>query len=186
MSPPARANGSAHHIHQLSPTFFLPRAAAIEPHAHAVVHKTANGKMLRRTYQETADRARGLAYYIKHHGFKRVGILCTNTPAFFESIYGIGGAMAVNVAVNYRLKMDDITYIFEHADVDMIIVDAEFRHLLDAYHQKHPGVPFVVDTDTDQDTGDYDKAVLLGLQYDAQSGGHGWAGLETQVSDEDR
>lgn len=54
-------------------------------------------QILRRTYQETADRARGLAYYLKKHGFKRVGILCTNTPAFFESIYGIGAAAAVNV-----------------------------------------------------------------------------------------
>lgn len=27
----------------------------------------------------------------------RVGILCTNTPAFLESIFGIGGASAVNV-----------------------------------------------------------------------------------------
>lgn len=85
------------HIHQLSPTFFLPRAAAIEPDAIAVYHKTANGKTLRRSYQQTADRARGLAYYLKKHGFKRVGILCTNTPAFLESIYGIGAAGAANV-----------------------------------------------------------------------------------------
>lgn len=55
---------------------------------------------MQRTYQETADRARGLAYYLKKHGFKRVGILCTNTPAFLESIYGIGGAGAVNVGKN--------------------------------------------------------------------------------------
>ncbi|PIB01790.1 Butyrate--CoA ligase AAE11, peroxisomal [Cercospora beticola] len=174
-----------YHIHQLSPTFFLPRAAAIEPNAIASVHKTANGKMLRRTYQETADRARGLAYYLKKHGFKRVGILCTNTPAFLEAIYGIGGAAAVNVAINYRLKMDDITYIFDHAEVDFIIVDAEFRHLLDGFRKQHPKIPFIVDTDTDQDTGEFDQAVLEGLKHDSQSGGQGWAGLETQVAHED-
>jgi acyl-CoA synthetase (AMP-forming)/AMP-acid ligase II len=86
-----------HNFHSLSPTFFLPRAAAIEPDAEAVVHLTANKKVLRRSYQELADRARGLAYYLKHHGYKRVGILCPNTPAFLESIYGIGAAGAVNV-----------------------------------------------------------------------------------------
>jgi acyl-CoA synthetase (AMP-forming)/AMP-acid ligase II len=63
-------------------------------------------KILRRTYQETADRARGLAYYLKKHGFKRVGILCTNTPAFFESIYGIGAAAAVNVGMYRVISID--------------------------------------------------------------------------------
>lgn len=53
--------------------------------------------MLRRTYLEAADRARGIAYYIKKHGFTRVGILCPNTPAFLESIFGIAAAGAVNV-----------------------------------------------------------------------------------------
>lgn len=48
---------------------------------------------------ETADRARGLAFHIKKHGYKRVGILCPNTPAFLESIYGIAAAGAVNVCM---------------------------------------------------------------------------------------
>lgn len=81
--------------------------------------------------------------------------------------------------------MDDITYIFDHAEVDLIIVDAEFRPLLDAYRGSHPHVPFIVDTDTDEDTGDYDKAVLEGMQHDERTGGHGWAGLETEVVNED-
>lgn len=58
---------------------------------------TTTNKIIRRTYIETADRARGLAYYLKKHGFKRVGILCPNTPAFLESIFGIAAAGAVNV-----------------------------------------------------------------------------------------
>lgn len=65
--------------------------------AQAIYHVTANGKILRRSYFEVADRARGLAYYLKKHGFKRVGILAPNTPAFLESIYGIAAAGAVNV-----------------------------------------------------------------------------------------
>lgn len=153
--------------------------------AIAVVHKTALGKTLRRTYQQTADRARGLAYYLRKHGFKRVGILCTNTPAFLEAIFGIGAAGAVNVAINYRLKKEDITYIFDHSEVDVILVDAEFRSLLDQFQESHPRVPFLVDTDTDEDTGPYDQAVLEGMQHDIRTGGHGWSGLETQVPDED-
>lgn len=38
-----------------------------------------------------------MAYYLKKHGFGRVGILCPNTPAFLESIFGIAAAGAVNI-----------------------------------------------------------------------------------------
>ena len=81
--------------------------------APAIHHITANGKVLRRLYQETADRARGLAYYLRHHGFKRVGILAPNTPAFLESIFGIAAAGAVNVGMSCALTTaashDDVT-----------------------------------------------------------------------------
>lgn len=134
-----------HHIHQLSPTFFLERAAAIEPHAEAIYHVTANNQILRRSYIEFADRARGLAYYLIKHGYKRVGVLAPNTPAFLESIYGIVAGGAVIVPVNYRLKQEDIAYIFDFAEVDSIIVDAEFVHLLDVYRKDHGGTSIIVD-----------------------------------------
>lgn len=75
-------------------------------------------QILRRTYQETADRARGLAYYLKKHGFKRVGILCTNTPAFFESIYGIGAAAAVNVGEHSSMPSNyqQLQVLTEHSN----------------------------------------------------------------------
>ncbi|KAK5136378.1 hypothetical protein LTR08_003504 [Meristemomyces frigidus] len=189
-APPSASPGEAtstpnHHIHQLSPTFFLWRAAQIEPDACAIYHKTANDQILRRTYGQAAERAKGFAYYLRKKGYKRVGILCTNTPAFLEAIFGIGAAGAVNVGINYRLKEDDISYIFEHAEVDVILVDAEFVHLLNGFRKEHPGVPLIVDTDTDGDEGEYDRAVMEGLDYDRQTGGLGWEDLETQVQDED-
>ncbi len=96
-----------HHVHQLSPTFFLERAAAIEPDAVAIYHITANGRVLRRPYAEFADRARGLAYYLRKRRGEggrrpRVGVLAPNTPAFLESIFGIVAAAGVLVPVNYR------------------------------------------------------------------------------------
>ena len=180
-----------HHynVHTLSPTYFLPRAAAVEPDAEAIYHVTANGKVLRRSYQEAADRARGLAYYIRRHGYNKVGILCPNTPTFLESIYGIAAAGAINVGVNYRLKQEDITYIFQHADVDAIIVDLEFVPLLDGFQKANPRIPLIVDADTDATEGElsgqFDRAVLEGLQYDRDRGAHGWVGLQTQCSNEE-
>ncbi len=176
-------------FHTLTPTFFLWRAAQIEPNATALYHKTANNKILRRSYAEAANRARGLAYYLRKHGFKRVGILATNTPAFFESFFGIAAAGAVSVAINYRLKPDDINYIFQHADVDMIIADFEYEGLLDDYKKEHPNVPILVDTDTDVTEGElagpFDKAVLEGLSYDAESGNGGWPDLEHRAENEE-
>ncbi len=135
--------------HGLSPTFFLERAAAIEPNAEAVFHVAANGKVLRRSYMELADRARGLAYFLKKKGYKRVGILAPNTPAFLESIYGIVAAGGVIVPVNYRLKPEDIAYIFDYAKVDSVIVDAEYQELLGAYKKLRPNTPVVVDLVSD-------------------------------------
>lgn len=118
-----------------------------------------------------------------------MGILCPNTPAFLESIFGIAAAGAVNVAVNYRLKHEDITYILEHADTEAIIVDAEFLPLLDGFRQANPEIPLITDTDTDATEGElsgqFDEAVLEGLQYDLQNNGKGWEGLEAQAGNEE-
>ncbi|KAF1958254.1 acyl CoA synthetase-like protein [Byssothecium circinans] len=176
-----------HNFHTLSPTAFLWRAACIEPNATAIYHKTAHNQTLRRSYLETAHRARGLAYYFLAHSYKRVGILCTNTPAFLESIFGIAAAGAVSVGVNYRLKTDDIAYIFQHADVDSIIVDREFEGLLEKFKSTERGkqVKIIVDTDTDGVEGQFDKCVQEGWDVDTQRGSKGWSGLENQAQDEE-
>jgi long-subunit acyl-CoA synthetase (AMP-forming) len=71
----------------------------------------------------------------------------------------------------------------------VIIVDEEFRHLLDHFQKEHPSIPFIVDTDTDanegQISGPFDGAVLEGLKYDIETGSKGWAGLKAQCSNED-
>lgn len=178
-----------HNTHTLSPTIFLPRAASIEPHAEAIVHITVNGTTLRRTYQEFADRARGLAYYIKTHGFKRVGVLMPNTPAFLESVYGIVAGGAAIVPVNYRLKEDDVRYIFEFSDVEIVLVDWELEELLTTFRKSRPDVKVIVDTDTDATEGElcgpFDEIVLEGLTYDRQNGSKGWEGLHVQAENED-
>ncbi|KAK3939934.1 AMP-binding domain protein [Diplogelasinospora grovesii] len=191
-TPPSNTieDKNRNHIHQLSPTFFLERAAAIEPDGEAIYHVTANGQILRRSYIEFADRARGLAYFLRKHGLKRVGILAPNTPAFLESIFGIVAAGGVMVPVNYRLKSDDISYIMNFGEVDSIIADAEYVHLLDAFRKEHPTVPIIIDNDTDATEGElsgpFDEAVLEGLTYDRSTGSKGWSDLlSSRIPDED-
>ncbi|KAF7589446.1 hypothetical protein BBP40_004283 [Aspergillus hancockii] len=91
--------------------------------------------------------------------------------------------------VNYRLKEDDIAYIFTHSDVEAIIVDQEFLPLLQTYKASNPNIPIIIDTDTDategQLSGPFDGAVLEGLKYDSETGAKGWPGLEAQATSED-
>jgi long-subunit acyl-CoA synthetase (AMP-forming) len=100
-----------------------------------------------------------------------------------------GSATDYHEAINYRLKSEDIAYIFDHADVDAILVDAEFEHLLNGFRRDHPAIPLLIDTDTDASrglsAGPYDEAVLEGLEYDREIGSQGWDGLETQAPDEE-
>ncbi|KJZ74064.1 hypothetical protein HIM_06513 [Hirsutella minnesotensis 3608] len=177
------------HIHHLSPTFFLERAAQIEPNADAIVHVAANGAPIRRSYRDFAARVIGLANYFKKHRLTRVGVLAPNTPAFLESIYGIVAGGGVIVPANYRLKEHDIAYIFEYAEVDCIIVDDEFLGLLGEYKLRHPKVPLIVDLDTDKlqgpGCGPFNEAIHEGLAYDSSRGSPGWAGLQSQADNED-
>ncbi|KAG6007816.1 hypothetical protein E4U21_005536 [Claviceps maximensis] len=177
------------HIHHLSPTFFLERAAAVEPNADAIIHITSDGVRVRRSYQTFADRARGLAYYLKKHKLARIGILAPNTPAFLESIYGIVAAGGVIVPANYRLKEEDIAYIFEFAQVECIIVDREFETLLGSFMKKHSNIPLIIDIDTHvtdgPSCGPFNQAILEGLVYDEEQGSHAWAGLHHKAINED-
>lgn len=115
-----------------------------------------------------------------------VGILCPNTPAFLECLFGIPAAGAVHVGVNYRLKNEDIHYIFNHAEVDLIVVDREYLHLLDGFD---PSIRRIVDEDTDANEGElcgeFDDVIRQGLEYDRQHGNKGWEGLVIKAEDED-
>lgn len=148
------------------------------------MHTNTDAVTLRLSYLEFADRARGLGYFLLKHNFKRVGILAPNTPGFLQSIFGISAAGGVNVAVNYRLKEGDITYILEYAGVDSIIVDAEFLPLLSSFRERNPNIPFIIDTDSTSSSSPFDEAIEEGLQEDVERGGKGWKGFG-EVEDED-
>jgi acyl-CoA synthetase (AMP-forming)/AMP-acid ligase II len=93
--------------HPLNPTYFLPRAASIYGPSQAVVHRTAGGRDISRTYTEVSARAAGLAYFLREElGLRkgdRVAIVSPNTPMFLESFYGIAGAGCISLCINYKL-----------------------------------------------------------------------------------
>lgn len=90
--------------------------------------------------------------------------------------------------MNYRLKPEDIAYIFSHASVDCIIVDQEYLPLLSLYIKSNPSTALLIDTDTDAISGElsgpFDNAILEGLEHDTATGNHGWQGLDIFPQDE--
>lgn len=84
----------------------------------------------------------------------------------------------ISPAINYRLKVDDIAYIFNHTDVEAIIVDKEFEDLLDVHRQDHPTVPIIVDHDDETETQcPLTQAIRQGITINKDSGDFGWNGL---------
>jgi long-subunit acyl-CoA synthetase (AMP-forming) len=68
------------------------------------------------------------------------------------------------------------------SEVDLVIVDREFLHLLDGFDLR---VRRIVDDDSDGLSGEFDAAIRQGLEWDAQHGSRGWEGLHTEAEDEE-
>lgn len=144
---------------------------------------------------------RGWAYYVPIllHSWSqssaslqgvRLTLVCSNPyHSIVEASLSYTNRYCTLVGVNYRLKPEDIAYIFNHSEADAIIVDKEFLPLLNDYRKTHPDVPLIVDTDTDATEGElsgpFDAAVLEGLKFDTAHGNQGWEALEAQAADED-
>lgn len=83
------------------------------------------------------------------------------------------------------MKADDIHYIFGHSEVDCIIVDREFSHLLEGFDEK---VRRVVDDDEGAGKGEFEQCILEGWEYDKSVNGGkelGWEALHKEPENEE-
>ena len=115
------------HLTDLTPVSFLERTAAVFPDRIGVVDGDR-----RFTWAEVAERARRLAVALQQAGIEhgeRVAFLALNSAELLEAHFGVPAAGAVLVAVNTRLKEDEITYILEHSRSRMLVVGPELQEL---------------------------------------------------------
>lgn len=106
---------------------FLRRAVRLYPQREAVV---SGG--LRFTYTQFDERVNRLANALRDLGVQkgdRVALLSPNAHQFLECFYGVTAIGAVLVPLNYRLVPSDFTYIINHAEATVFIVDAELAAL---------------------------------------------------------
>ena len=108
----------------LSPLSFLKRTASIWPHRESVIY----GEQ-RFTWAETYERCIKLASALSKRGYTTgatISLVTANTPEMVECHFGVPMAQAVLNTINVRLDSDTLSYIFDHAETDVLIVDGQF------------------------------------------------------------
>lgn len=114
----------------LTPLSALRRASHVYANEMAVVY---GGH--RKTYAEYYDRVTRLAAALAQMGVKPgdvVSTLIPNLPAQAEAHFGVPACGAVLNAINTRLDVDTVAYIFEHGAAKVALVDSQFIDLAEA------------------------------------------------------
>ncbi len=120
---------AANHV-PLTPLSHLKRASVVFAEHTAVVYGD-----VRRSYGEHASRATRLASALAAKGVAPGDVVATllpNVPAQVEAHFGVPACGAVLNTINTRLDVDTVTYIFEHGEAKMVLVDSQFLDLAEA------------------------------------------------------
>jgi fatty-acyl-CoA synthase len=109
----------------LSTVAIVRHARAMHPEK-AIVSRKPDKTIHRTTYGEVIDRALKLASALRRLGVRpgdRVGTLAWNHWRHLESYYAIPSSGAVLHTLNLRLHPDDIAFIANHAEDQVVLVD---------------------------------------------------------------
>ncbi|HJQ55585.1 MAG TPA: 3-(methylthio)propionyl-CoA ligase [Vineibacter sp.] len=112
-----------------------------------IVSRTVEGPIHRYTYRDAHLRARQMAEALTALGVKpgdRVGTLAWNGYRHFELYYGISGMGAVCHTINPRLFPEQIAYIVNHADDQLLFVDLNILPLVQGLVSQFKSVRHVV------------------------------------------
>ncbi|MDY7219268.1 acyl-CoA synthetase [Denitrificimonas sp. JX-1] len=108
----------------LTPLSFIERTAAIYPNYPAVVHGST-----RRTWGETYTRCRQLASALNNRGIGKddtVAVLLPNIPEMLELHFAVPMLGAVINTLNVRLDAEAISFMLQHGEAKVLVVDREF------------------------------------------------------------
>jgi fatty-acyl-CoA synthase len=126
--------------------------AAIQHGKREIVSRSVEGPLHRTTYAEARLRSLKVAQRLARDGIKfgdRVATLAWNTWRHFEVWYGITGIGAVYHTINPRLFPDQIAYIVNHAEDQILFVDLTFVPLAEKLQAQLPTVRrYIVLTDS--------------------------------------
>jgi len=119
--------------------------------AQEIVSRRVEGDLHRTTYRELASRSRRLAKALAALGVgmgERVATLAWNGHRHMELYYAVSGSGAVLHTLNPRLHPDQVCYIADHAEDQVLCLDATFLPLVEAVASRLKTVKhFVLMTD---------------------------------------
>ena len=108
----------------LTPLSHLQRAASVFADHVAVVYGSH-----RATYRQYHARVSQLASALTGLGIQPGDVVATllpNITAQIEASFGVPACGAVLNTINTRLDVDTLTYIFEHGEAKIVLVDSQF------------------------------------------------------------
>ena len=93
------------------------------------------------TYREMEQRANQLAHHLALQGVgpgDHVGIYGLNSIEWVETIWATFKLRAVWININYRYVEDELAYLFDNADLKVLLHDAEYTPRVDGVLDKLP------------------------------------------------
>jgi fatty-acyl-CoA synthase len=109
------------------------------PERIALAHGTAG---VVRTWRELDRRANALARHLAHSHAPgaKIALYAHNRPEFMESVIAAMKARLVPVNVNYRYREDEIVYLFDNSDSEVVIYEATYADRVAKVRDRAPGV----------------------------------------------
>jgi fatty-acyl-CoA synthase len=148
----------------LSPLSFLERTKNIYPNYEAIVYESRSY-----TWNEVYKRCVKFASALEKIGIKTgdtVSVMAFNTPEIFEAHYSIPMVGAVINAINTRLDPKTISYILDHSDAKVLIVDRQFHDVISKALETVKNKIKIIDiNDKDIDTSSFKK--IGDLEYES-------------------
>ena len=147
----------------LTPLSFLERAKDIYPNYEAVVYESR-----KYTWSEVYKRCVKFASALDKIGIKTgdtVSVLAFNTPEIFEAHYSIPMVGAVINAINTRLDSKTISYILNHSEAKVLIVDRQFHDVIKKALEDVKQEIKIIDID-DKDANIKDSKAIGSLEYE--------------------
>ncbi|MDA8455171.1 3-(methylthio)propionyl-CoA ligase [Acidovorax sp. GBBC 3334] len=108
-----------------------------------IVSRRVEGDIHRYTYRDMAARARQLANALDGDGLAfgdRVASLAWNGYRHLEMYYGVSGSGRVLHTINPRLHPEQVAWIVNHAEDQVLCFDLSFLPIVQAVHAKCPTV----------------------------------------------
>ncbi len=131
----------------LTPLSFLERAKDIYPNYEALVYETRSY-----TWTEVYKRCIKFASALEKIGVGKgdtVSVMAFNTPEIFEAHYSVPMTGAVLNTINVRLDAKTVSYILNHSEAKVFIVDRQLHSIIQKALKSVNKKPIIIDIQDD-------------------------------------